>query len=573
MMPPIVPIAVATPPGSADFPGRPWNRRLRLPARLAMEQCGVNATSAERQGDARAILRMVSTWRAVHEPRPTLLQTGAPTCPPRPEPITPAIGGPPPSVRQPQTTSPFSMSKAQTQPPKGTRDFLPEDLRRRHYVTGVIREVFECHGFSPLETPALERLDALMGKYGEEGDQLLFKVLLRGQPLVQGIRSAADHIANPAGLIVGRSGETAPGAEPMLADLGLRYDLTVPLARVVAAHQGKLPTVFKRYQIQPVWRADTPGKGRFREFYQCDVDVVGSDSRLVEAEVTAAAAVCLHRLGFKEFALRLNHRGLLRALVERSGIDVGLEGETVTAIDKLGKIGVEGVAAELAQRGIDAQAAKTLLSLLAGELTLDRVADFCAGHAGGEAAVGDLRALLSLAAGTAAGPHLHFDATLARGMGYYTGCIFEIAVPDLAGSLGGGGRYDGLIGMFQGRDVPACGLSLGLERILVVMEDRSMYPSQLNRPILAIGVVADGEAAAALKLAATLRAAGLAVDLRPGRVKPGKLKKFADEQGMYAALWFEANQADRVCLWLKDQAGDQDLPVSDVLARLQDASS
>lgn len=463
------------------------------------------------------------------------------------------------------------MSKANTQPPKGTRDFLPDDIRRRHYVTTLFREVFEGHGFSPLETPALERLQALLGKYGDEGDQLLFKVLLRGQPLVDGIRSAAEHIAQPGGLISGRSGETAPGAETMLADLGLRYDLTVPLARVVAAYQGKLPAVFKRYQIQPVWRADTPGKGRYREFYQCDVDVVGTESRLVEAEVTAVAATCLTRLGFDDFTLRLNHRGLLRAVVERCGIDLSLEGDAVTAIDKLDKVGEAGVRAELSQRGVPDAAADTLLSLLSGEVTLDRVAEFCAGHAGGEAAVAQLRELLSLSEMTPAGPYLHFDLTLARGMGYYTGCIFEIAVSDLAGSLGGGGRYDGLIGMFSGKDVAACGLSLGLERILVVMEDRGMFPTQLRPHTTAIGMVAESEGRAALSLSQACRQAGLAVDLRPNRIKPGKLKKYADEQGMAAAVWFEAGQPDRVSIWRKDGPSEQDVAVGEVPERLRSA--
>src|SRR5688572_5605480 len=188
------------------------------------------------------------------------------------------------------------MAKASAQPAKGTRDFLPVDVRRRAYVTGIIRAVFERYGFEPLETPALERLDALLGKYGEEGDQLLFKVLLRGQPLVEGIRGAAAHVAEPGRLVHSRSGMTAPGAEPLLSDLGLRYDLTVPLARVYAAHQGALPAVFKRYQIQPVWRADTPGKGRYREFFQCDVDVVGSASLLVEGDVLGAAAESMRKL-------------------------------------------------------------------------------------------------------------------------------------------------------------------------------------------------------------------------------------------------------------------------------------
>jgi histidyl-tRNA synthetase len=212
------------------------------------------------------------------------------------------------------------VAKVNAQPPKGTRDYLPALVRQRQYAISIIRKVYEAHGFEPLETPALERLDALAGKYGEEGDQLMFKVLLRGQPLVEGIERAAAHLQEPGAVIEGRSGKTAPGVAALLADLGLRYDLTVPLARAYAAHQAELPAVFKRYQIQPVWRADTPGKGRYREFYQCDVDVVGSTSMLVEAEVAGAAVECVERLGFSEFSLRVNHRGLLRAGVERAGL-------------------------------------------------------------------------------------------------------------------------------------------------------------------------------------------------------------------------------------------------------------
>ncbi|HEX2679110.1 MAG TPA: ATP phosphoribosyltransferase regulatory subunit, partial [Polyangiales bacterium] len=360
------------------------------------------------------------------------------------------------------------MAKAVTSPAKGSRDFLPRDVRRRMYVTGVIREVFQSHGFAPLETPAMERLDTLMGKYGEEGDQLLFKILMRGEPLVGAIRNAHTFLAEPGALVRGRSGETAPRAEPLLADLGLRYDLTVPLARVVAEYQGKLPPVFKRYQIQPVWRADTPGKARFREFYQCDVDVVGSTSKVVEAEVLGAAAECLTRLGFRDFKLRINHRGLLRAIVEHAGIDAALETEAIVAIDKLDKIGVEGVERELAGRGVAAESAKQLLTIIAEAGELASLRKVLAGSARGQGAIDEIETVFDFASVTAARPHLTFDVALARGLGYYTGCIFEIAVAGVPGSLGGGGRYDGLIGMFLNKEVPACGLSLGLERILVL---------------------------------------------------------------------------------------------------------
>lgn len=461
------------------------------------------------------------------------------------------------------------MSKIATTPAKGSRDFLPRDVRQRMFVTGVIREVFQSHGFAPLETPAFERLDTLLGKYGDEGDQLLFKILLRGEPLVAAVRNAHDYLGKPGALVRGRSGETAPGAEPMLADLGLRYDLTVPLARVYAAYQGKLPQVFKRYQIQPVWRADTPGKGRFREFYQCDVDVVGSASSVVEAEVVGAAATCLSRLGFSDFTLRLNHRGLLSAMVEHAGIAASSEGEAIVAVDKLDKLGIEGVQRELSGRGIDPSAGRKLMELLACAKSLVTLRAALASSARAQSAIDDLERVLDFAAVTAAGKHLVFDATLARGLGYYTGCIFEITVADLAGSLGGGGRYDGLIGMFLGKDVPACGFSLGLERILVVMEERGMYPADLERLDAVLAPVEEHDLKAALVLAQTLRASGLSIDLMPKAMAPGKLRKHADEHGVPAALWLEPGATGHASAWTKhDGQTHKELPTEALRALL-----
>src|SRR5215510_11693673 len=221
-----------------------------------------------------------------------------------------------------------------TEPARGMRDFLPEDVRRREFVIGVVKGVYERYGFEPLETPAAENLETLMGKYGEEGNQLIFKILKRG-----------EHEA---------SGE---------ADLALRYDLTVPLARVIAHHQAKLPRLFKRYQIQPVWRADRPARGRFREFYQCDVDALGSTSPLVEAELCAAVSDALSDLGFADFTIRINHRQLLTSIVNGAGVPEPLHGTALVAVDKLDKIGADGVKKEMQQRGVDAAAASKLLEL------------------------------------------------------------------------------------------------------------------------------------------------------------------------------------------------------------------
>jgi histidyl-tRNA synthetase len=452
------------------------------------------------------------------------------------------------------------MAKVSAQPPKGTRDYLPAAVRQRQFAISIIRQVYEAHGFEPLETPALERLDALSGKYGEEGDQLMFKVLLRGQPLVQGIERAAAHLAEPGAVVEGRSGKTAPGAASLLADLGLRYDLTVPLARAYAAHQAELPAVFKRYQIQPVWRADTPGKGRYREFYQCDLDVVGSTSLLVEAEIAGAAVECLARLGFEEFALRVNHRGLLAALVERAGLAPHQEVDAITAIDKLDKVGLEGVERELADRHVGEASRRALLDLVAGGATLERVAAFLRGHAPGERAVADLRQFIELSSSTAAGARVRFDVSLARGLGYYTGTIFELSSPKFGGSLGGGGRYDGLIGLFLGREVPACGFALGFERLLLLMEEGGLFPANLAALDLVLGATSDDVGGALLRASRELRAAGLAVSMSPRAEKPGKLRKAAEDRGAPCAVWLEA---DKFQLWRRDGDAtlrDLDLP-------------
>jgi len=395
------------------------------------------------------------------------------------------------------------MASQQTRPARGMRDFLPEDVRRREYVIGVVSAVYQRYGFEPLETPALENIETLTGKYGEEGNKLIFKVLRRG-----------EHES---------SGET---------DLALRYDLTVPLARVVAEHRGKLPRFFKRYQIQPVWRADRPARGRFREFYQCDVDAIGSRSMVVEAELCSAVADVLQQLGFRDFTIRINHRQLLAGLLDAAGVGPDLHGQALIALDKMDKVGADGVLRELQERGI--AAGQRVLAAFAGDATLGKVREFVGERPEAQAAVRDLEQIAALARVTSAGAHLRFDATLARGLSYYTGTIMEITVPDLAGSLGGGGRYDGLIGMFSGENIPACGFSLGLERILVVMGERGMFPPALMTTPADVMVSAFDASglAAALALAGRLRAVGLRVLVYPDADKIGKQIKYADSRGI-----------------------------------------
>ena len=392
------------------------------------------------------------------------------------------------------------MAAQQTRPARGMRDLLPEDVRRREYVIGVVSRVYQAYGFEPLETPALENIETLTGKYGDEGNKLIFKVLRRG-----------EHES---------SGET---------DLALRYDLTVPLARVVAEYRGKLPKFFKRYQIQPVWRADRPARGRYREFYQCDVDAIGSRSMVVESELCAAVSDVLVALGFRDFTIRLNHRRVLSGLLQAAGVDATLHGAALIAIDKLDKIGKEGVHAELTGRGVDSVAASRVLDTFHGAMTVAHARELVAAIPEAAAGVDDLDRILTLSAGTSAAAYVRFDPSLARGLSYYTGAIMEVAVPDLAGSLGGGGRYDGLIGMFLGEDVPACGFSLGLERILVVMAERSMFPAEIQQTAadVLVAVFDDETVPESLRLAAELRGSGVRVEVYPEPDKLGKQMKYA----------------------------------------------
>jgi len=389
------------------------------------------------------------------------------------------------------------MSK--TNPARGMRDFLPVDVRKREYVIGIIKQVYESYGYEPLETPAVENIETLMGKYGEEGNQLVFKILKRGEKLAQSASFSSSERDESRSL-------------NDLADLALRYDLTVPLARVVADRRNELPKFFKRYQIQPVWRADRPARGRFREFYQCDVDAIGSSSVIVEAEIITAASDILDRLGFDDFVVRINHRQLLSQMASDAGISN--ENEAFVALDKLDKIGVEGVKNDLLSRGIDGATAGKFLSSVTGDVTfpeLNRVIALCNS------------------------PRVKIDPSLARGLSYYTGTIMEINVPDIAGSLGGGGRYDGLIGMFGKEQIPACGFSLGLERILVVMDERGMFPPEIAESRAADVMVTiwnDETIPDSLRLADDLRKQNLRVLVYPEADKLGKQVKYADSTGV-----------------------------------------
>jgi len=454
------------------------------------------------------------------------------------------------------------MPKINTEPLSGMRDFLPLDVLRRDYVIDTVKRVYQRYGFEPLETPTMERLTTLLGKYGEEGDQLIFRVLKRGEKLEKALAETPT--------------------ENSISDAGMRYDLTVPLARIVAEYRSKLPRYFKRYQIQPVYRADRPAKGRYREFYQCDVDIVGSTSLTVEAEVLAAGAEVLQELGFQGvegFAIRINHRMILRGLMEVAGVPHHLEGAALVAIDKLDKIGMEGVRRELDGRGIPAAAAETLLSLMSAApagtgAVLAWLTDLLAGSAPGSRGVAELKQVVALSMVGPAGAHLRVDPFLARGLSYYTGPIFEIEFPGLSGSGGGGGRYDDLVGMFSGQTIPACGFSLGLERIILIMEERNMFPPRLStQPQVLVTMFDESTVAASLALAHRLRGAGLRVDLYPDADRYGKQFKYAEERGIRYATLLSPREVAAGVVAVKDlRSGEQmEVPDASVVTWLQAA--
>ena len=454
------------------------------------------------------------------------------------------------------------MATQNNAPAGGMRDFLPVEAGRRQAVIHTIQEVYRTWGFLPLETPALERLATLQGKYGEEGENLMYKVLKRGAKLDRALAS-----------------DPRPDD---LADMGLRYDLTVPLARVMAAHQADLPAIFKRYQIQSVFRADRPARGRYREFSQCDVDIVGVAGVDAEADVLGAAAESLCRLGFKQpddFTLRLNHRQVLAGLLARAGIPEQLAGEAMVAVDKADKIGLDGVRRELAERGIAPAAGDTFLTMASdmSELAstkelLTILADWLGDSGPTGEGVADLKQLTDLLeAGPAAGRY-RIDPLLARGLGYYTGAIYEEQFPDFSGSGGGGGRYDNLLGMFSGRSVPACGFSFGLERVLLIMDERGMFGAGMERgPQVLVAQMDPAVAGHVHRAANQLRQAGLRTDLYPSAGRLGRQFRYAESQGIRYVALAGASEAEAGQLSVKDlETGEQrTLPTADAVARLR----
>ncbi len=391
--------------------------------------------------------------------------------------------------------------------PKGMRDILPQRMQARQYVVGLVEEVFAEFGFEPLITPAVELSEILLGKYGSEGDKLVFMV---------------EH----------------PGGKEKLA---LRYDLSVPLSRVVAQYPD-LPKPFRRYQIAPVWRAERPQKGRYREFYQCDADVVGSSSMLADAEIIALIYTILHRLGFQQFVTLINNRKILTAIGQYAGVPASQTPQLHRCLDKLDKIGLQGVRAELLQAGLEVRAVDRLLDLLlpggdpAKQISLDELKAELSSHPQGVEGVSELQELLRFLPALGVQTDCYrVDLAMVRGLDYYTGPIYETLVEKpRIGSITGGGRFDGLVGMFFTQSLPATGTTIGLERIIDVMEELHMFPANLGQTQVQVLVsVFSAELLhESLRLAADLRSAGLHCELYYGRESLGGQVRYALKRGI-----------------------------------------
>ena len=423
--------------------------------------------------------------------------------------------------------------------PKGTRDFSTVEMARRNYIFDTIRKVFGLYGYNPIETPAMENLSTLMGKYGEEGDKLLFKILNSGDFL----RGADKALIE--------SGDTVRLAS-QICEKGLRYDLTVPFARYVVQHRNELQMPFKRYQIQPVWRADRPQKGRYREFYQCDADVVGSDSLLNEVELLQMIDEVFRRLKIS-IILKLNNRKVLAGFAELIGAPDKIVDITV-AIDKLDKIGLDNVNAELLERGLTQEQVDTLQPILAisGSVDerLDAIERLLATSETGRKGVEELREVIGGV--QALGLELDLDVSLARGLNYYTGTIIEVKARDVQiGSITGGGRYDNLTGVFGMPGLSGVGISFGADRIYDVLNTLDLYPAEAttSTQVMFINFGA-AEAAASMKMMKELRSAGIACEIYPDAAKMKKQMAYANSASVpYVAMVGESEmQAGKMAL-------------------------
>ncbi|WP_151893940.1 histidine--tRNA ligase [Patiriisocius marinistellae] len=437
--------------------------------------------------------------------------------------------------------------------PKGTRDFSPAEVTRRHYIMDIIKSCFTNYGFQPIETPSFENSETLMGKYGEEGDRLIFKILNSGDFL----RKVNDVMMTEKDSIKITS---------KISEKALRYDLTVPFARYVVQHQNDITFPFKRYQIQPVWRADRPQKGRFREFFQCDADVVGSKSLWQEVELVQLYDAVFSKLKLNGATIKMNNRKILSGIAEVIGAEDKLIDFTV-ALDKLDKIGEDGVKKEMREKGISESAIEKVQPLFSMQGTaneqLESLKDLLSASQVGMQGIEELSFIINkvsqLGLETAT---LAIDVTLARGLNYYTGAIFEVSAPEgvSMGSIGGGGRYDDLTGIFGMKDVSGVGISFGLDRIYLVLEELDLFPSTVtaNTKVLFINF-GEAESLYAMKAIKQLRAKGINAELYPDNAKMGKQMGYADKRDIPYTILAGGNEMEAGTYTLKNmKSGEQD---------------
>ena len=445
--------------------------------------------------------------------------------------------------------------------PKGTRDFSPIEMARRNYIFNTIKDVFLLYGFQQIETPAIENLSTLMGKYGEEGDKLLFKILNSGDYL----KDAPDDLL---------TAHDSLHLTTKISEKGLRYDLTVPFARYVVQHRNDLQMPFKRYQVQPVWRADRPQKGRYREFYQCDADIVGSDSLLNEVELVTMIDEVFNRFNIN-VAIKLNNRKILSGIAEVIGAADKIIDITV-AIDKLDKIGIDNVNAELKEKGLSDEAIATLQPLLAldgtNEERLTSLSTMLAGSEIGMKGIEEMRYVLDHVAALGTRAQVELDVSLARGLNYYTGTILEVKALDVAiGSITGGGRYDNLTGVFGMTGLSGVGISFGADRIYDVLNALDLYPADTMATAQVMFVnFGEQEASASLQHIMALRKAGISAELYPDSAKMKKQMNYANDRQIPFVAIVGADEVQNGTIALKNMTtGEQQtLTISQVIEQL-----
>ncbi len=444
--------------------------------------------------------------------------------------------------------------------PKGTRDFTPPQIAKRNYIFGVIKEVYELYGFRPIETPTMELLTTLTGKYGEEGDKLLFKILNNG-----------DYLKDVDAKLL--TEKNSKGLVSKIAKRGLRYDLTVPCARFVVMNQNALSFPFKRYQIQPVWRADRPQKGRYREFYQCDADVIGSKSLLYEAEFIQIIDQVFKRLNIP-VTIHINNRKVLAGIAEVAGIPKEQFLDMTISIDKLDKIGKQGVQDEMVRRGISEEHAQTLLELL----ELSSIEALAAKMDDYESDIGligveELQAIWRFLEHSPLSNTLKLNIGLARGLSYYTGSIFEVTADNIdMGSLLGGGRYDDLTGIFGLKNMSGVGISFGAERIYDIMESKNLFPEDIKNEVTILIITMNNTCLDyGFGILTALRKAGIPADIYPEPVKMKKQMKYANARGIPYVMVIGDQEVESGSLPLKNmEIGVQEhLFLEDVVTRLK----